>query len=166
MHKSIKKPIKVAGEPISRILCAALAPSVTIIPLGLESLRGSSSLPEGRGSGPLRACCVRAGPALPSYLALLHAGFAVPRMLPSGRWGLTPPFHPRQMSRPKQAGHWFPVDLPPRCEHHRRFHFLWHCPWPRDRFATKAQPPGVTRRVALNPADFEGRREWSDALAS
>jgi len=45
----------------------------------------------------LRADRIRAGPALPSYLALLHAGFSVPRMLPSGRWALTPPFHPCQM---------------------------------------------------------------------
>ena len=94
----------VAGESVSRILCAALARGVTIIPLGLESLRGSSSLPEGRGSLLLRACCVRAGPALPSYLALLHAGFAVPRMLPSGRWALTPPFHPYQMMLTETGG--------------------------------------------------------------
>jgi hypothetical protein len=80
------------------------ARGVTIIPLGPESLRGSSSLPEGRGSLLLRACCVRAGPALPSYLALLHAGFAVPRMLPSGRWALTPPFHPYQMRWTETGG--------------------------------------------------------------
>jgi hypothetical protein len=46
---------------------------------------------------------MRAGPALPSYLALLHAGFSVPRMSPSGRWALTPPFHPCQM-RSTQTG--------------------------------------------------------------
>src|ERR1700732_4312856 len=38
----------------------------------------------------------RAGPALPSYLALHHAGFSVPRVLPRERWALTPPFHPCQ----------------------------------------------------------------------
>ena len=38
----------------------------------------------------------RAGPALPSYLALHHAGFSVPAMLPPQRWALTPPFHPYQ----------------------------------------------------------------------
>jgi len=42
----------------------------------------------------------RAGTALPSYLALLHAGFAVPPLLPAERWALTPPFHPYQMSQP------------------------------------------------------------------
>jgi hypothetical protein len=41
----------------------------------------------------------RAGPALPSYLALHHAGFSVPPMLPPERWALTPPFHPCQTSR-------------------------------------------------------------------
>lgn len=47
---------------------------------------------------------IRAGPALPSYLALLHAGFSVPRMLPSGRWALTPPFHPCQMRSTERGG--------------------------------------------------------------
>jgi hypothetical protein len=75
-----------------------------IIPLGPESLRGSSSLPEGRGSLLLRACCVRAGPALPSYLALLHAGFSVPLILPSGRWALTPHFHPYQVRWTETGG--------------------------------------------------------------
>jgi len=67
-----------------------------IIPLGPGSLRDSSSLPEGRS----RRSCERrhrAGPALPSYLALLHAGFSVPPALLTGRWALTPPFHPCQI---------------------------------------------------------------------
>src|ERR1700749_2893294 len=38
----------------------------------------------------------RAGPALPSYLALHHAGFSVPHALLRERWALTPPFHPYQ----------------------------------------------------------------------
>ena len=33
-------------------------------------------------------------------MALHHAGFAVPPMLPSGRWALTPPFHPYQALSP------------------------------------------------------------------
>ena len=36
----------------------------------------------------------RAGPALPSYLVLHHAGFAMPAPLLAPRWALTPPFHP------------------------------------------------------------------------
>ena len=36
----------------------------------------------------------RAGPALPSYLVLHHAGFAMPAPLLTPRWALTPPFHP------------------------------------------------------------------------
>src|SRR5262249_54965354 len=36
----------------------------------------------------------RAGPALPSYLALHHAGFSVPRFSPNERGALSPPFHP------------------------------------------------------------------------
>jgi hypothetical protein len=58
---------------------------------------------------------VRAGPALPSYLALLHAGFSVPRVLPLERWALTPPFHPYQMRfvRNRHALG-FSASLPPR----------------------------------------------------
>jgi hypothetical protein len=42
----------------------------------------------------------RAGPALPSYLVLHHAGFAVPAPLLMPRWALTPPFHPCLRSVP------------------------------------------------------------------
>src|ERR1700719_3788646 len=83
-----------------------------IIPLGPGSLRDSSSLPEGQSAAFLRTQCIRAGPALPSYLALLHAGFSVPRMSPPGRWALTPPFHPCQM-RSTERGE--PLVLPRTC---------------------------------------------------
>jgi hypothetical protein len=39
-------------------------------------------------------CAQRAGPALPSYLVLHRAGFALPASLLTPRWALTPPFHP------------------------------------------------------------------------
>ena len=39
-----------------------------------------------------RGC--RCGPHLAAYLALLRLGVAVPPRLRSGRWALTPPFHP------------------------------------------------------------------------
>ena len=54
----------------------------------------------------------RAGPALPSYLALHHAGFSVPPMLPPGRWALTPPFHPCQTMRAIRRR---PAGFPARC---------------------------------------------------
>ena len=47
-----------------------------------------------KGSASFRTLTRRAGPALPSYLALHHAGFSVPRVSPHERWALTPPFHP------------------------------------------------------------------------
>jgi hypothetical protein len=99
-----------------------------IIPLGPESLRDSSSLPEGRSSSLLRANCVRAGPALPSYLALLHAGFSVPRMLPPGRWALTPPFHPCQMRRPIVASPRFYLGPAAEVQASPAVYFLWHFP--------------------------------------
>ncbi len=84
----------------------------TIIPLGHGSHCDSSSLPEGSEAETAEAAFAavpcpltcdreadrnkRAGPALPSYLALHHAGFAVPPILLPERWALTPPFHPCQ----------------------------------------------------------------------
>src|SRR5260370_40638666 len=97
-----------AGEPVSRILCRTQTVKqpahAAIIPLGHDSHRDSSSLPEGSQS--TMACATakgafahRAGPALPSYLALHHAGFSVPPVSPPERWALTPPFHPCQTLR-------------------------------------------------------------------
>jgi hypothetical protein len=76
-----------------------------IIPLGRTSRHGSSNLPEGYRITNTRVSVIgvtfvftkathRAGPALPSYLVLHHAGFSVPRVLPRERWALAPPFHP------------------------------------------------------------------------
>ena len=79
--------------------------TAAIIPLVPALLPGSSSLPEGsqfaaacatakEARVSLETLAQRAGPALPSYLALHHAGFSVPRLSPNERWALTPPFHP------------------------------------------------------------------------
>ena len=72
--------------------------AATIIPLGRNSRCGSSNLPEGSPSESFRQSegseTQRAGPALPSYLVLHHAGFAMPATLLPPRWALTPPFHP------------------------------------------------------------------------
>ncbi len=89
------------GWPVSRILSGALRP-----------LYGHSSGPAvaGRLLQPTRAvgggvpCLAACSP----YLALLLTGFTVPPLLPSGRWSLTPPFHPY-----------------PAC---RAVCFLWHFP--------------------------------------
>ncbi len=105
----------------------------------------------------------RAGPALPSYLALHHAGFSVPPMLPSERWALTPPFHPCQTRASKKTSRRFcllpviemlrPIRQNGLAAFSRRRFIL--CGTIRGRssrfaFAHHAnQPPGVTRRVAL-----------------
>jgi hypothetical protein len=124
-----------------------------IIPLGPGSLRDSSSLPEGQSAALLRAQHIRAGPALPSYLALLHAGFSVPRMSPPGRWALTPPFHPCQM-RLTERGR--PLVLPQACRRGASITgglfsvALSVAATSRSAFAKRVvEPPGVTRRVAL-----------------
>ncbi len=123
-----------------------------IIPLGSGSLRNSSSLPEGRSNATFRMRRIRAGPALPSYLALLHAGFAMPRMLPFERWALTPPFHPCQIRRTitgllsvlPRAG-----PRGPRVPAVSVSVALSVAASPSPAFANvDAQPPGVTRRVA------------------
>ncbi len=64
---------------------------------GLRHRRGSALF--AAAAKRLRKRSQRAGPALPSYLALHHAGFSVPPMLPPERWALTPPFHPCQTER-------------------------------------------------------------------
>jgi len=182
-EKRVHAQSKIAGEPVSRILskCVARVSEpriVAIIPLGRDSRHGSSSLPEGcsllwlapsqRKRARLRELARRAGPALPSYLALHHAGFSVPRVLPHERWALTPPFHPCQTKRAvrrRLAG------FPARCHRAalRRRYIL--CGTVRDaphraglnpaphaeacnpasRQTLRGSPPGVTRRVALYP---------------
>jgi hypothetical protein len=76
-----------------------------------------SSLRHHKGSALASANTTRrAGPALPSYLALHHAGFSMPPMLPPERWALTPPFHPYQTKhamRRRLAG--FPAQISPCC---------------------------------------------------
>ena len=97
----------------------------------------------------LRVSCIRAGPALPSYLALLHAGFSVPRVSPPGRWALTPPFHHCQM-RSTERGE--PAVLPWACRRVRitpAVYFLWHFPWPRLRVSP-------SRNARRNPLALPG----------
>jgi hypothetical protein len=119
LHRSLRKisvhadcdSEKIAGEPVSRILSShafqnqnacggdhssrsRLAPQLKQPTRGLLS---TAACAVAEGAPPLsRTLTRRAGPALPSYLALHHAGFSVPRVLPHERWALTPPFHPYQ----------------------------------------------------------------------
>ena len=156
-----------AGEPVSRILCGARSRegwrTAATIPLGRDSHHGSSSLPEGcslrwispsrRENAGFRKRSRRAGPALPSYLALHHAGFSVPRLLPNERWALTPPFHPCQTERAFRRR---PAGFPARCHRaspSRRYilcgTFRSAVLAPGFSPASSTSPPGVTRRVAL-----------------
>ena len=99
------------------------------------------------GACSLSRAAHRAGPALPSYLALHHAGFSVPRLSPNERWALTPPFHPyRGISfRGRLAG------FPARCHRapfHRRFIFCGTFREPHRTHDVRRSPPDVIRRVA------------------
>ena len=103
----------------------------------------------------MRAERIRAGPALPSYLALHHAGFSVPSRSLETRWALTPPFHPYHARRLFFIATSRRFCLPAITETpHRRFIF---CGTFRRRFAqartahlvAAKRRPGVTRRVAL-----------------
>ena len=138
---------------------------------------------------PLQKRSHRAGPALPSYLALHHAGFSVPPVLPPERWALTPPFHPYQTQRacsgrsldrfvlPSQP-YSSPfrrrlTGFPVRCHRAslRRRYILCgtfrsapgHTGFrPRFPFA----PPGVTRRVALSRVPLTALRSQKNNVRS
>src|SRR5678815_2313013 len=94
------------GRAIGRVLFPLRE---TVISLGRPSPAASSNLPAAS-----RACARdgRCGPHLAAYLVLLRLGVTVPPRLRSGRWALTPPFHP------------YPVLA------HKAVCFLWPCPSP------------------------------------
>src|SRR5712692_1535121 len=121
----------------------------TIIPLVPQSLAGSCSLPEGHLPASFETG-VRAGPALPSYLALLRAGFTVPRALPLERWALTPPFHPYR-TRPTDRER---SQVWPELAHSsgRAGGIFSVALSVAPRFI--GEPPGVTRRAVLRSPDF------------
>jgi|GEM_PF-4849421 len=148
---------KIADEPVSRILCRTHSKrelrAAAIIPLVPASPLGSSSLPEGcsqrwiapspRERACLRKRSQRAGPALPSYLALHHAGFSVPPMLPPERWALTPPFHPCQTERAFRRR---PAGFPARCHRASLGRRYILCGTFRSSAAPRRVEPGPTRR--------------------
>ncbi len=118
---------------LSRILCQPRG-RLMIISLGprspAASMRpdprtraGHPFLPEGRTS---------------SYLVLLRAGFTVPPWSPSGRWALTPPFHPYPVRRARRGG-LFSVAL-----------------------SVPSRGLRVTERPALRSSDFPLRFDRSD----
>ena len=131
-----------------------------IIPLGPGSLQDSSSLPEGRSNALLRArrpfvrrselrASIRAGPALPSYLALLHAGFSVPRSVATRAVGSYPTFSPLPNALDRKGE---PAVLPWTCRRVRitpAVYFLWHFPWPRLRVSP-------SRNARRNPLALPG----------
>ena len=141
--------------------------TAAIIPLGPDSHRGSSSLPEGFQFRPAYATlkwsafrktetlAQRAGPALPSYLALHHAGFSVPRLSPSERWALTPPFHPYLQISISKASCRFPCAMPP-CSISPAVFSLWHFPWTAAFAAVPLALPGASP-MGSRPC---GRKPW------
>ena len=136
-------PRKIKVPPqrtVSRILFPSTRPGLsaearrraTIIPLAPSLLTGSSGLPGSLGRV-VRWAPVARRPALP-YLALLRAGFCLPRLLPGARCALTAPFHPCLFA-PAEAG--APVSG------------VFSVP-----LSFELPRPGVTRRTALWSSDF------------
>ena len=81
---------------MARDMAPAAYPRVALCD-GLRHREGSASIATAAVKRRIaRTLTRRAGPALPSYLALHHAGFSVPHALLRERWALTPPFHPYQ----------------------------------------------------------------------
>jgi len=126
--------------------------SAAIIPLGPGLLRDSSSLPEGQSRySREQQHTGRAGPPLLFDLAP-RGVFRAPDVA-TRAVGSYPTFSPlpNALDRKRRA-FGFAEGLPPRCEHHRRSIL---CGTFRGRVVKcafghlAAQPPGVTRRVAL-----------------
>ena len=117
---------------------------VTIIPLVLSSLTGSSDRP----GGLRRAAC-----GTPPYLVLLRAGFCLPPVLPRARCALTAPFH-----------HCLCVARACASTARSAVYFLCHypssCP---DRALPGALPCGV--RTFLSRRSPQSGRRRSDRLA-
>ena len=93
-----------------------------VIYLGRQSPVASSGLP----------AVQRSGQDLTAYLALLRLGVTLPRLLPTARWALTPPFHP------------YPKN--------RAVCFLWPCPSSFDAQALPGNLP-YGARTFLDPAE-------------
>ena len=165
---------KIAGEPVSRILFAARpshrdlhhdaqAHDAAIIPLGPESLRDSSSLPEGHSTSLLRAkrpSFAKAnsgqayGPGRPSppIWPCSTRGFPCPGCCHPGGGLLPHLFTLAKCARPKEAG--FRFFRKPAAEVQASpavlFSVALSVAAPPNAFVHSAtQPPGVTRRVAL-----------------
>jgi hypothetical protein len=134
---------------------------------GLRRCEGSASIATAAVRRQIaRTLTRRAGPALPSYLALHHAGFSVPHTLLRERWALTPPFHPYQrIVRRRFAG--FPARRHRAVSRRSIF-----CGTFREQVALSraeacvraACSPGVTRRVALAPDDSGRCPDFPPAL--
>jgi len=92
----------------------------------------------------------RAGPALPSYLVLHRAGFALPAASLPPRWALAPPFHPYLRAYHSSTSRRFssglsPGSAPPAVSS------LWHFPW---RFCRS----GLHRHRICAPWRYQARR--------
>ncbi len=137
-----------AGEPVSRIL----------YPDKVGSGDHSSGRPT-RESQPPKASrprprSQRTGPVLAPaqqgllpYLALLHAGFAVPPLSPAGAVGSYPTFSPL----PRGVAPALPGARPLPDPNHKAVHSLWHFPFPAV-IAAGTSPRAPTQQAEVRRA--------------
>jgi hypothetical protein len=161
-----------ASWPVSRVLCARIAPPAMAIHLGRPLPDASSNQPGRRCGNAFRR---RRRPLCRPYSVLLPAGFTLPRLLPGARCALTAPFHPYfLLGLPRsalleaflgayRALRYLRPDGPPLCAAlslRKAVCFLWHFPWGRPRrtlsgavfpWSPDFPPPGLTQAAAIRP---------------
>src|SRR5277367_2573520 len=120
-----------------------------IIPLGPESLRDSSSLPEGRSNHSFERIAYGPGQPSPPIWPCSTRGFPCPECRHPGGGLLPHLFTLAKCARPKEASPRFCRGPAAEVRDAPAVYFLWHFPWPR-----LHAPP--SRNARRNPLALPG----------